>query len=233
MLGSLKQHPDSPAYLKGVSQLLLQENPLDTPSEAFIKHVVQILPIDAEAQYLYGQWAYLNKKYELSIETLTKALSLSQVDDQKRLQIYALMGLAEDARDNAANAEAAFTKSLEFNRKLGFPSPFAVLRHIEFLNKRARDKEAQSLIDELLQQAPSFGLAHFERAKYLVKQNRIDEAITAGKQALQYSAGSKPQLLAVHAFLAKTLHAAGRTNEAQAHQSWIERAAATIDLLPK
>ncbi|MBA3440221.1 MAG: tetratricopeptide repeat protein [Pyrinomonadaceae bacterium] len=222
MIESLKQNPNSPSYLKGIGKLLLQEDPLGTQAEQLLTKVQQVMPADTEARYLYSQWAYLNNKHQLCIDELNKTLALPGADEQTRMQIYALMGMAEDALNKSEAAEAAFRKSLEFNRRLRSPSPYAALRYIEFLVKRARDAEAQGVIDDVLKWSPRFSPARFERAKFLAGQRQPERAIEEAKLVIQHSANDQNQLRAAHAFLAKTYFALGRAKDAQVHQSWIE-----------
>ena len=88
--------------------------------------------------------------------------------------------------------------------------------------KRSPDVEAQRMVDEVLKWSPEFGPARFERAKFLAKQGKMEEAVREGKRAVEYPHNNKTQLRAIHAFMAKTLFALGRIKEAQTHQSWIE-----------
>lgn len=219
---SVRQKPNSPAYLKGMAKLAMQRAPRSAQAEQLLAKVIQTLPHDAEAHYLYGQWAYLNNNHQLSLAELTKALSLPSINDQIKILTYALVGLTEEKLNNAQPAEAAFQKSLEMNRKLVSPNPTAAFQYVEFLVKRSREMEAQKVIDEILTWAPMFGPARFERAKFLAKQRLRERAVEEAKSALENLEGDQEQLRAVHAFLAKTYFAMGRHREAQLHQSWIE-----------
>jgi outer membrane protein assembly factor BamD (BamD/ComL family) len=61
-----------------------------------------------------------------------------------------------------------------------------------------------------------------ERAKFLARQRKMEEAVAEGELALKNSGADTTQLRAAHAFLAKTYFAMGRAEEAQLHQKWIE-----------
>lgn len=213
---------NAPMFQKTLGQLLLQENPLDPRAEQLLSAAAKSLPRDSEAHYFYGQWACLNNNEALCVAELTRALLLSGDNNQAKMQIYTMIGIAEDKSNRLPQAEAAFRRAWQFNRSLASPHPPAALQYAEFLRKRARDAEASKIIDEVLVWAPSFGLARFERAKLLAKQRKMEEAVREAKEALQDSANNTTQLRAMHAFLAKTYFVLGRLEEAKIHQSWIE-----------
>lgn len=219
---SLRRRPNSPAYLKAIARLLLREDPRNPRAEEMLARIVRALPADAEARYLFAQWAHLNNKLQLSLDESNAALALPIVDDQTRMQIYALTASTEESLNNSERAGQSFQRALDLNRKLPAPSPLAAFRYVEFLVKYNRDAEARALTDEIIKWDASFAPARLERAKFLAKGGKIDAAIAEGALALQNSEGHQDQLRAAHAFLAKTYFAAGRMKEAQTHQSWIE-----------
>lgn len=218
----LQQHPASVIYQKALGQLLMEENPQNTQAEHLLAMAVKAAPQDPEARYFYGQYACLNNKDAVCIAELTKASSLAPANDQANMQIYTQIGMAEDRLNRPARAEAAFQIALKSNRKLTPPNPHAAFQYADFLVKRARETEAQTVINEILRWAPSFGPAHFEQAKFLAKQKKMEEAIAKGKLALQYSQQDKTRLRAIHLLMAKTYFAMNRLEEAKVHQSWIE-----------
>lgn len=219
---SLRRKPNSPAYLKAIAKLLLREDPRNAQAEEMLARIVRALPRDAEARYLFAQWAHLNNKFQLSLEELNGALALRSVDDHIRMQIHALTGMVQESLNDARGAEQAYQNSLEINRKLSSPSQPAAFRYVEFLVKQRRGTDAQKVAEEILKWDSSFAPARLERAKFLAKQGKTAEAIAEGKLALQSSEGDQDQSRAAHAFLAKTYFAAGQVKEAQTHQSWIE-----------
>lgn len=218
----LQRHPDSVIYQKALGQLLMAENPQNPEAERLLATAAKASPQDAEAHYFYGQYACLNNKDEICIAELAKAGALAPTNDQANMQIYTQIGMAEDRLNRPAKAEAAFQLALKANQKLTPPNPQAAFQYVEFLVKRAREAEAQKMVDELLRWAPTFGPAHFERAKFLARQKKMEEAIAEGKLALQYSDDDKTRLRAIHSLLAKTYFAMGRLTEAKVHQSWLE-----------
>ncbi len=218
----LEQNPTSIVYRKALGGLLLKQNPLNPQVAQLLATAAKLAPRDAEARYLYGQWACLNNNEALCVAELNSALALSSTNDLAQMQIHTLIGMAEDKLNRPAQAEAAFRSAMQFNRKLPQPNPHAAIQFVDFFIKRSRDAEAQRVVDEALKWSPDFGPARFERAKFLAKQGKMEEAVREGRQALAYPHSNKIQLRAIHAFMAKTLFALGRTEEAQTHQSWIE-----------
>jgi len=223
LTGQLRRQPQSAIYRKALARLALDLEPSGAETERILAETIKLLPRDSEAHFLYGQWACLNKRHALCIAELKKALVLAPMNNQARMQSYTLMAMAEDELGRAAPAEEAFRKALAANRRLAQPSPHAAIRFVEFLAQRNRDEEAQRLVDEILKHVPNFGPAWFTRAKYLARRQRFDKAIEAGEFALKYADGNAAHLLSLHAFMAKTYFAAGRSDDARVHQDWIEK----------
>lgn len=216
----IKRYPGSGPLLKAAGAILLQENSTSERAGELLERASQAIPQDPGAHYAYGLWALMNHREEIAIAEERKALALSPADDLK-VQALTFVGLGEDALKRPQRAEAAFRDALAANRKLPNPNPSAALEFAMFLIRQSRQGEAQKLLDEILNFAPRFGPAHLERAKYLSSQGDLESALAEAKIALE--AGQDPKSLrAAHAFLARTCFALGRTDEAEAHQSWIE-----------
>jgi tetratricopeptide (TPR) repeat protein len=220
---SLRLKPDSPVYMVGLSEVLLAEDPNRFEIEPLVRKAAAALPQDPEAHYLYGQWACLNDRPDLSIRELTKALELTPADNhQAAMQIYTYLGISYDHLHKTANAERAFRKAIIFNEELPSPDPGVLMHYAKFLQGEEREAEAQQLIDRILRAAPAFGIAHLERAKFLAEQEKMPEALAEGELALKYSDSDVKQQRAAHALLARACHALGRTEEAKLHEKWIE-----------
>jgi len=220
----LTRQPNSAVYLKAFGELLMEENPTGQRAEELLAAAAKAAPSDAEAHYLYGKLACVNNNEELCIAELSKAHALAPGDYEAGMQIYTMIGIAEDNLNRPAEAEAAFQKALKFNEKLASPSPYAAFQYAVFLANRRRDVDAQRLVDDVLKSAPTYGPAHFERAKFLAKQRNMEQAATEAELALKYAGNDKTQLRTLHAFLAKTCSALGRLEEAKVHRDWVEAA---------
>lgn len=208
---------------KRLGQLLLKTNPEDGRAEQLLAQAAQAQPRDAEAHYLYGQWACLNNRQELCLIELKKALALAPSNHLAQMQIYTMIAVAEDQSNRPHPAESAFLKAQQYNRLLPAPDPLATFQYVKFLTSHSREEEAQRVLLELLRRTPDYGPALFERAKYLLKKGQSEEAISEGEKALKSSGNDAAQLRAIHAFLAKTYFALGRDAQAEAHQRAIEK----------
>jgi tetratricopeptide (TPR) repeat protein len=213
------RHPRSLIFRKALARLLSNSS---AQAEALFTGLGKDLPRDAETHYLFAQWACVNDKNELCVAESTKAIALSGANLEAIMQLNTLRAMALDTLNRVPQAEAAFRQALAANRKVPKPSPHATFKFIEFLTKRNREAEAQTLNDELLKSFPAFGEAHFERAKWLAKQRQTADAIEPAKRALSLLAKDEKQAKAIHAFLARTYFALGQTAEAEFHQKAVE-----------
>ncbi len=215
----VKRQPRSIVFRKALARLLSNSS---AKAESLFTSLAKDLPRDAETHYLFAQWACVNDKNELCVSESTKAIALSGNNLEAVMQLNTLRAMAHDTLNHVPQAEAAFRQALAANRKLSKPSPHSSFKYVEFLVKHNRDAEAQTLNDELLKWSPDFGEAHFERAKWLVKQKRNQEALTSANRALSLLEKETKQAKAIHAFLAKTYFALGQTAEAEFHQKAVE-----------
>ncbi len=220
----LQRNPDAPVSMMALSELLLAEDPvgLEAQIEPLVRKAALARPLDPEAHYLYGQWACLNDRHDVSVRELTKALELIRNNDRARMQTYTYLGITYERMQQAARAEEAFRTAVAINRPLPTPEPGTFMQYAKFLQDEQRESEAQTVLQEVLRIAPSFGPAHLERAKFLAAKDRADEALAEGELALKYAGADLLPQRAAHAFLARTLHALGRTEQAKAHQQWVE-----------
>jgi tetratricopeptide (TPR) repeat protein len=217
----IKRHPASGPLLKAAGALILQEDSGSERAGELLERATKAMPQDAGAQYAYGLWALMNHHEEIAIAAERKALALAPAGDLK-VQALTFIGLGEDALKKPQRAEAAFREALAANRKLPNPNPSAALEFAMFLTRQSRQGEAQTLLEEILKFAPTFGPAHLERAKYLSAQGHLESALVEANIALTKAGSDLKSLRAAHAFLARTCFALGRMEEAEAHQRWIE-----------
>lgn len=218
----LQQKPKSAAYMVGLSEALLAENPLDHNIERLVSKAASLLPDDPEAHYLYGRWACLNDRQELAVRELNRALSLTAANDRAKMQIHSYLGVAYDHLEKFAKADLAFREAMAFNQKLERPDPETLMEYVSFLHVQQREAEAQEVVMRILQFAKSYGPAHLARANFLAQEQKTEEALAEGELALKYAGTDKGGQRAAHAFLAKTCAALGRMDQAQLHQEWIE-----------
>ncbi len=218
----LQEHPKSPELAKGLGLLLFQQRPLDPRAGELFELAATLAPRDPETQYLSAQWSLINRRFDAAIVSAAAALAISRSNDLAAVQLHAIIALAEDQLNRPQRAEAAFRKSLAANRRLPAFDANTAFEYVRFLEKQAREEEAQKLNEEILQADPSFGLAHLSRAKALARRERMEEAAAAGEMALARAANNTALERAARSFLAKTYFALGKTEEAERHRRWIE-----------
>ena len=217
-----REKPNSLIYTVGLAEALLAGDPSSPEIEPLLSSAAKSLPEDAETHYLYGRWACLNDRQDLAVRELTKALSLTTDNIEAEMQIYLYLAIAYDHLGQASNADAAFRASMARNERLSQPQPGPAMEYVGFLERQEHESEAQNLVLRILKFAPSFGAAHLARARFLGREERVQEALAEGELALRYAGTDKEELRAAHAFLARTCGVLGRVEEAQSHRKWIE-----------
>jgi tetratricopeptide (TPR) repeat protein len=219
----LGKYPESLPLLKMSGRLLTLDRGDSATTNAPLTKAAKLAPDDPETHYYLAQWACLRNQEELCIAEARKALALPPRNEQASLQLNTLIGIAADKLNRPNDAETAFQESLRSNRRLGLPDSVAAYRYVDFLLKRARDEDAQAVVGEILKGDPSFGPAHLERAKYLGKEGKWEQAIPLAEKALGLSGMEKNQLRTAHMLLARAYFLLGREEEAMKHQAWIEQ----------
>ena len=214
--------PDSPAFLKALGQILMQENPGSPEGFELLKRASATSPQDAEAHFLYGKSLCFAKQFEVCIVQLDKARRLKPGNVQADLQIFTMIGIAEDTLNDAEKAESAFLKAMQANRELPQHNPEAAMQYILFLSRQSKLEEMKPIINNVLSWDPAYGAAHFERAKLLFKEHKREEAAKEAELALADARSNGTEVRSYHAFLAKTYFALGRSKEAEIHQNWVE-----------
>lgn len=218
-----QQDPKSLIYQKALGELLMKENPLSRRAEQLLATVVAKSPQDAEAHYLYGQWLSRNNQWVSCLGEMQKALALTPAKNESaRMQIYLTIAGAENQLNHAQKAEVAYKKALEINRGLSSHNPAAAYLYVKFLLDHGRTGEAQPLLEEILKWAPNFGPARLKRAQALSHEGKLPEALSDALVALEDPGNDPEDLRSIHAFLARTYFALGKTEEARVHQNWLK-----------
>ena len=95
-------------------------------------------------------------------------------------------------------------------------------QYVQLRVRFGEDAEVQSIVGEILERVPEFGLARLERAKYFDREGHPDKAAEAAQLVLQ-SAGSDLDVeRAAHGILARSFTALGETANAAREQAWID-----------
>jgi tetratricopeptide (TPR) repeat protein len=220
----LERSPGSLTLRKALGYMLFRQDPMDPKAEQLLRDAAQTAPKDAEARFLYGQWACLNNQDSVCIKELEASLSLTPDNDSAAMQAQTLIAMAYRNQQDSVRAEAAFRNALKHNRRLSPPSTSAGYQYAKFLIESGRDREAAALVEELLRWNPDFGPARYEKARALSRAGDLEGAAREGALALRTLERDDPTLLvAAHAFMAKTCFALGRVEEAKAHQTWLQK----------
>ncbi len=220
-LTALRQNPASPAYLKLVTDLLIETKPLDSATTDMVNRTRQSLPEDAGAQYLYAKWAYAVNYLDVALTAAEGVAAQPGADSRMKTRALTLAALTEDRLGDRAKADAAYREALNLNRSLTSPDPQAALAYVDFLKKESREAEAGKLVDEILRWSPAYGPAHLRRALALERAGRSEEAAREAQLALQATGDDRAMERAAHDLLAKTYSAGGRQDRAKEHVDWL------------
>ena len=214
--------PGSADYWRGTAGIFFEVNPDGILTEETIKQLVRKFPGDAASHTLLADWAYAKNDYESCRQALKTAASLNP-GEVTSIRILALNGMMEGNQERPDAAEPLFRDSYAINKKLHFPDQHSAMAYVEFLERYERDEEAQRCVSEVLSAAPGSGAAHFSRAKFLAKRGEHEKAIEEAKLAMAVAGNNRNLVRTLHAFMAKSYFAAGKKEEAQKHQLWLEK----------
>jgi tetratricopeptide (TPR) repeat protein len=221
-LAGLSRHPRAAGLLKSAASFLLRWRPRDERPGAWLALAVKQAPQDAEARYLYGQWALLQNREELAVAQFRKAIAMAPKNRAALVQNYTLMGVAEEQRNRPAAAVKAFQLAMAANRLLPRLEARAAQRYAEFLEKQGEAAEARKVAEEVLRSAPTFTLAQFMIARSLSQEGKTTEAIGKGEEALTSVGADLTLQRAIRSFLVREFFRSGQSEQAAVHQRWID-----------
>ncbi len=219
---ALSKNPNSLVLLRASVLLQLDKDPRNKHAQELVDRLVRLAPDDPNSHYSYGMWALLNHKEERAVEAWEKTLSLAKVTPKMQVDVYTLIGDAENRLNHAERAEAAFQKALKANVSLDKPNPASAYFYAEFLSRHSRNEESQKVIDRILEWAPDYGPARLSRASHLSRRHMLDKAVREAERALNGTDNSPEQLRAIHVLLARTYFILKRVDQAKEHQAWLE-----------
>ena len=211
------------ARLKAQGRALLEDRTRSAQARAPLEKAVKLTPNDPEAHYYLARWACLHNADRHCLAEAATTLRLAPGNDDASLQLNTLMGIAAEKLGQPETAEKAFVAALEANKRLGLKDPLSAFQFIDFLLKRARDDDAQPLVQLLMDKSPAFGPAFLEHAKYLARQGQKEKAAELAEYSLKLRWMDKEKQRAAHVLLARTYFQLGNEKEAQRHQEWVEQ----------
>ena len=218
----VRAKPDSQRLPLNLGEVLFQLKADSLEAGALLAHAVEAMPRDAEARHYYAQWAYLNDKENECAANERAALALPGLNDQALLQMYTLLGLCEDKLDHPENAESAFQKALNVNRRSKSFDPGSAIQFARFLSISGKQEQARQLVQEILVNAPSFGPVHLELARQFDKAGHFAQAVDEARLALAGEGNDSLTIRSARSVLAKGLFALGQKKEAEEQRQLIE-----------
>jgi superkiller protein 3 len=131
--------------------------------------------------YLYwlARLDYDQRLYEAAVEKLKRVVQL----DSGSVRGYDNLGLSYDMMGLSDEAQTAFAKAVDLNRKLAAPSPWPPHNLGSLELRLLRFREAEESLRESLKYDPKFALAHYRLARALEGLERPDAAIEEYKLA--------------------------------------------------
>ncbi len=219
-LNNLKLNPTSPAYLKLVTELLIDTSAIDPSTLDMVTRIRQMLPEDPGALYLHAKWANASNQLEIALEEATRVSTMPGASAIVRVRGYALVALTRERLGQTEQVNAAFLQALNLDRQLEFPDPEVAMTYVDFLVASARNEEADDLVAEILVWTPEYAPALLRRALRLAGTGHPAEAIEEAQLVLRH--GDDPVVLrAAHVLLAKTYASLDRPADAKVHLDWI------------
>jgi Tfp pilus assembly protein PilF len=218
----VRAKPDSQRLPLNLGEVLFQLKADSLEAGALLAHAVEAMPRDAEARHYYAQWASLNDKENECAANERAALALPGLNEQALLQMYTLLGLCEDKLDHPENAESAFQKALNVNRRSKSFDPGSAIQFARFLSISGKQEQARQLVQEVLAHAPSFGPVHLELARQFDKAGHFAQAVDEARLALAGEGNDSLTIRSARSVLAKGLFALGQKKEAEEQRQLIE-----------
>jgi len=205
-----------------LGELLMDVQPDSLEAGQLLEHSVRAAPRDPEARHSYARWAYKNLRYRICAAQEKAAVLLPGLDDAALLQMNTLLGICSGRVEDAAEARVAFRRANAINLRQKTYDPESAWQFVQFLRRFGEDAEVQSIVGEILERVPQFGLARLERAKYFDREGRPKEAAEAARLVLQSPGNDLDLERAAHGILARSFTALGDAGSAAREQAWID-----------
>jgi tetratricopeptide (TPR) repeat protein len=134
-----------------------------------------------QAIYLYwlARLDYGQRLYDEAVEKLNKVIRL----DPNSVRGYDNLGLSFDMMGLTEEAQSAFAKAVDLNRKLASPSPWPPHNLGYLMLRLQKFHEGEENLREALKYDPRFALAHYHLGRVLENEGQDDAAIVEYKSA--------------------------------------------------
>jgi predicted Zn-dependent protease len=218
----LLAHPANPVLELFLGELLMGEQSYSLEAGQLLEHSVRTAPRDFEARHSYARWAHMNLRERICVAQEKAAILLPGLDDIALLEMNTLLGVCSGRIEDAAGARAAFRRANAINLRQKTYDPASAWQYVQFLRRFGEDAEVQSIVGEILERVPEFGLARLERAKYFDREGQPGKAAEAARLVLQSTVNDFNVEWAAHEILARSFTALGETGNATREQAWLE-----------
>lgn len=206
---SLALNPRQPAIAKllGLCYQLTEE---DEKAEAAFLRATGLAPNDGEAWLFLGRHYYKMNFFDKAYETLEKARRLNERDPR----VHTFRGLTLEALGRIEEAEQAYKTAVAVNEKLPAPSFRPHFTYGALLLKLGRLAESEKHLRRAVELEPGLWEPHFELAKVLHREGKLEPARRAVEAALATGTAKPEEEARLYHLLARILFDAGRTEEA-------------------
>lgn len=218
----LSAHRANPVLEMFLGELLMDAQSYSIEAGELLEHSVRTAPRDPEARHSYARWAHMNLRERICVSQEKAALLLPGIDDVTLMKMNTLLGICSGKIEDAAGARVAFRRANAINLRQKTYDPMTAWQYAQFLGRFGEDAEIQSIVGEILERVPDFGLARLERAKYFDREGQSDKAAEAARLVLQSAGNDLNVERAAHGILARSFTALGETGNASREQAWIE-----------
>ena len=142
----------------------------------------RLIEADPKASiYLYwlARLDYDDQKFAAAVEKLERVIAMTP----EFMRAHDNLGLCLEALGRYDEAEAAYKKAVDLNRKKQPSSPWPPLNLGIMLSKLGRREEAEVYLREALEYKPDFPEAHYRLGMILEKWGKVEDAIEEFRQA--------------------------------------------------
>jgi tetratricopeptide (TPR) repeat protein len=218
---ALQNRPSSPAYLRAVTQMLVEQKPLEPVTKDMVERMAKALPDDPDAAFVRAKWLHSTNQLDAALAESRALQSRSGASAGQRARASTLEAVTLDRLERTTEAEAAFRRALELNRTLEFPDGRMEIPYVDHLLTQTREADARALLEEILRWQPSLAPARLRRAVSHSNQGSHELALRDAQVVVDQANEDPTVLRAAHALMAKTYTLLGRDKEAKFHQDWI------------
>jgi tetratricopeptide (TPR) repeat protein len=179
-----------------------------TDAEKWLQRSVVERPDDAEAIYYLGRAYYVENSFDRAISEFNQCLQI----DPLHVKAENNLGLAYDAKNRPALAEAAYRKAIDIEARTGQKNAEPYVNLADVLSHSGRNDEALPLLERAEQIGGESGKVAEIRGRVFYAQDRLQDA----EAELRTAVAAQPENGSLHFLLGRVLKREGRTADAEA-----------------